>query len=162
MLFLPAILFSLTGCVYAYAVSPAYGGVWAVASLPWLLFLLLTSLRLDGEVGNARPSFGRMSWLGVYFPLWVLLLMVIMAHHVLPYVWEIKLYAEPGDSPDSSCDWHVLSRQAERLRNALGTAVNRIKERGGGSRVAGVAIDKTDETESGVKRREDDGESSLD
>lgn len=95
MLLLPSIFFSLTGGVYAHAVSPAYGKAWATASPPWLLFLLLVTLRLDGERGDARDVFGRMRWLGVYFPLWVFLMMLIAAHQALPYVWDVGVFRIP-------------------------------------------------------------------
>lgn len=99
MLLLPAILLTLTGGGYAHAVAPAYGKAWAAASLPWLTFLLLVCLRLDGEVGDSRPAFGRMRWLGVFFPLWILLCMIIAAHHVLPLVWDVEGYPEPANLP---------------------------------------------------------------
>lgn len=125
MLFLPAVLFSLAGGGYAHAVSPAYGNAWASSSLPWLLFLLLVTLRLDGDAGDAGPAFGRMSWLGIYFPLWVLILMLIGAHHVLPYVWKIEVFPEPYSIPGEKTGW--LLRLVERLRGA-GTAVFRKRK----------------------------------
>lgn len=99
MLLLPSMFFSLTGGGYAHAVSPAYGRAWAAASPPWLLFLLLVTLRLDGEQGDARDAFGRMRWLGVYFPLWVFLLMLIAAHQALPYVWDVDVFLMPPPTP---------------------------------------------------------------
>ena len=131
MLLLPSLVLSLTGGGYAHAVSPAYGKAWAAASLPWLLFLLLVTLRLDGERGDARPSFGRMKWLGIYFPLWVFLLMLIAAHHVLPYVWDIGVFRPPptaeeaadGEEKEKGRVRAWLSRVLGVLTGALGAAL---------------------------------------
>lgn len=132
MLLLPSLVFSLTGGGYAHAVSPAYGKAWAAASLPWLLFLLLVTLRLDGERGDARPGFGRMKWLGVYFPLWVFLLMLIAAQHALPYVWDIGVFRPPPTAEGGGGDGEEkgkgrlrvwLSRALGALTGALGAAL---------------------------------------
>lgn len=120
MLLLPSMLFSITAGGYAHAVSPAYGIAWAAASPPWLLFLLLVTLRLDGAAGDASPAFGRMRWLGVYFPLWVLVVMVIAAYCVLPYVWDIEVFPEASDTPGGG-GWqarllHLVRRGRDVLR----------------------------------------------
>lgn len=149
MLLLPSILFSLTGGGYAHAVSPAYGKAWAAASLPWLLFLLLVTLRLDGERGDARPGFGRMRWLGVYFPLWIFLLMLIAAHQALPYVWDIGVFRPPpaaaereeagdGKEKEKGRVRVLLSRVLGVLTGALEAALAARKERGG-EKVAAAA-----------------------
>lgn len=149
ILLLPSIVFSLTGGGYAHAVSPAYGKAWAAASLPWLLFLLLVTLRLDGERGDARPGFGRMKWLGVYFPLWIFLLMLIAAHQALPYVWDIGVFRPPppageeaGDGEEEKEKGRVgafLSRVLGVLTGALGAARAAREERKGGKIAAADA-----------------------
>lgn len=130
MLLLPAALFSITGGGYAYAVAPAYGTAWAMGSFPWLLFLLLVSLRLDGDPRDASAGFGRMKWLGVYFPLWVLLLMVIAAHHVLPYVWDVDVFSEPS-STQGDAIW--FRRFMDRVQQAMATTKGKNAGKRGGS-----------------------------
>lgn len=149
MLLLPSIVFSLTGGGYAHAVSPAYGKAWAAASLPWLLFLLLVTLRLDGERGNARPGFGRMKWLGVYFPLWIFLLMLIAAHHALPYVWDVGVFRPPPTAEEEAGDGEEkkkgrvrawLSRFLGALTGALWAALA-AREARRGEKVTAAAVD---------------------
>ena len=158
MLLLPSLVFSLTGGGYAHAVSPAYGKAWAAASLPWLLFLFLVALRLDGERGDARPGFGRMKWLGVYFPLWVFLLMLIAAHHALPYVWDIGVFGPPPAEGQGGGDGEAkkkgrvrvwLSRVLCALSGALGAALA-AREARRGERVVADAADDTGAGEDAV------------
>lgn len=158
MLLLPSMLFSLTGGGYAHAVSPAYGKAWAVASSMWLLFLLLVVLRLDGERGDARPAFGQMRWLGVYFPLWVFLLMLIAAHEALPYVWDIDVFRVPARPPSPPLEGEgggnnaggggrvrgVLSRLAGRLAGAIAARRERSRERAAAAAAAADAADAAD------------------
>lgn len=115
-------LFTLTGGGYAHAVSPAYGKAWAAASLPWLIFLLLVALRLDGEAGDASPVFGRMTWLAVFFPLWVLVCMIFAAHHVLPLVWDVQGFPEPANIPV----W--LTSLSYKVREAGGVMISAIRK----------------------------------
>ncbi|CAB1119633.1 unnamed protein product [Ectocarpus sp. CCAP 1310/34] len=157
MLLLPSMLFSLTGGGYAHAVSPAYGKAWAMASSLWLLFLLLVALRLDGERGDARPAFGKMRWLGVYFPLWVFLLMLIAAHEALPYVWDIDVFQLPARPPPPPLGGEgggnnaggggrvrgVLSRLAGRLTGPIAARRERSRER---TAAAAAAPDTADAT----------------
>lgn len=124
MLLLPAILFTLTGGGYACAVSPAYGKFWAAASLPWLIFLLLVALRLDGEAGDAVPAFGRLRWVVVFFPLWVLLCIIIAAHHVLPLVWDVEGYPDPATIRVS------LMSLSSKVREAVDTIILAIRRAG--------------------------------
>lgn len=131
MLLLPAVLFSITGGGYAYAMAPAYGTAWAVGSVPWLLFLLLASLRLDGDPGDASTGVGRMKWLGIFFPLWVLLLMVVAAHHVLPYVWDIDVFPEPSSDTQGDVRW--LSRLMGRVQQAVGAMKGKLGRKRDGS-----------------------------
>lgn len=121
MLLLPASLFSLKGGGYAYAVSPAYGRAWAISSVPWLLFLLLVSLRLDAAAGDASPIFGRMRWLVIFFPLWVLLSLLFMGHHVLPLVWEIEGNPEPAKVPS------YVSRTVARVCVNVWTGITMVR-----------------------------------
>lgn len=148
-------LFSITGGGYAHAVSPAYGIAWAAASPPWLLFLLLVSLRLDGAAGDANPAFGRMQWLGVCFPLWVVIVMVIAAYCVLPYVWDIEVFPEASDTPGGLQVW--LSRLAGRGRDAMGEAVRAGGRKGGDAITVGVDDSGKQGSQNGVGR---DGDSS--
>lgn len=134
-------LFSVTGGGYAHAVSPAYGIAWAAASPPWLLFLLLVTLRLDGAAGDASPTFGRMRWLGVYFPLWILVVMVIAAHCVLPYVWDIEVFPEASDAPGEGWWQAWLSRLMERGRDALRAR----RRKGAGADATTVGVDDDDD-----------------
>lgn len=154
MLLLPSMLFSITGGGYAYAVSPAYGIAWAAASPPWLLFVLLVSLRLDGAAGDASPVFGRMQWLAVFFPVWLVTLMVIAAFCVLPYVWDIEVFPEASNTPGA---WQVwLSGLAGRVRRAIGQTV---RARG---RTGGDAVGVDDGGEQGSQNENGrDGDSSL-
>lgn len=156
MLLLPSMLFSLTGGGYAHAVSPAYGKAWAMASSLWLLFLLLVALRLDGERGDARPAFGQMRWLGVYFPLWVFLLILIAAHEALPYVWDVDVFRVPAPPPPPPLEGEgggdnaggrvrgVLSRLAGRLAWAIAARRERAQERAAAAAAAAAASDAAD------------------
>ncbi|CAM9492425.1 unnamed protein product [Ectocarpus fasciculatus] len=162
MLLLPSMLFSLTGGGYAHAVSPAYGKAWAVASSLWLLFLLLVALRLDGERGDARPAFGQMRWLGVYFPLWVFLLMLVAAHEALPYVWDVDVFRVPAPPPPPPSPLEgegggsaggrvreVLSRLAGRLAASIAARRERARERAAAAAAAGAAAVAADAAAAG-------------
>lgn len=124
MLFLPGLSFCLTVGGYAHAGSPAYGKAWAAASLFWLLFLLLASLRLDGKADDLSPAaFGGMKWLGVFSPLWVFVMLVMAGHHVLPHVWDVEVFPPAGRQSDLSLQTREvmawLSGLVGRLRSAI-------------------------------------------
>lgn len=121
VLFLPGVFFCLTVGGYAHAVSPAYGKAWAAASLFLLLFLLLASLRLDGKAGGLSPAaLGGMKWLGVFSPLWIFVLLVMVGHHVLPYVWDVEVFPSAEGQND-------LSLQAREVMTWLSGLVGTIR-----------------------------------
>lgn len=164
MLFLPALLLTLTGGGYAHAVAPAYGKAWTAASLPWLIFLLLVCLRLDGEGGDSSPAFGRMRWLGVFFPLWILLCMIIAAHHVLPLVWDVEGCPEPANLPP----WLIRlggvikgrqSAMESRIREAMKKKKQALfKEDGGGRGDAAALVVKKEDGREEENRDHEGGE----
>lgn len=126
MLFLPGVSFCLTLGGYAHAVSPAYGKAWAAASLFWVLFLLLASLRLDGEAGDVSPTaLGGMKWLGVFSPLWIFVLMVMAGHHVLPHAWDVEVFPPAGGQNDLSLQAREVMAWLSGLVGTLKSAISR-------------------------------------
>lgn len=97
----------------------------------------------------------------MYFPLWLLVIMVIAAYCVLPYVWDIEVLPETSDIPGGW--WQAwLSRLAGRGRDTMGET-NRRPRGPKGADVTTVGVD--DDDDSGEQDSQDgvghDGNSSL-
>ncbi|CAM9564701.1 unnamed protein product [Chrysoparadoxa australica] len=86
---LPAALFSAVAYPYVLGVKPFYATVWRYMSAPWILFLLLLSVKLDARDGY-RTLGGRWSWFIVYAPLQLCALGVAVLVYLLPRIWEVE------------------------------------------------------------------------
>ena len=82
--FVPYFLYILPASLWLYLVKPAYAACFLLLSAPFVLFLLLLSLKVDLQLDT-------MPWFIVLVPMYVFLAMIVALHLLLPYIGDHEL-----------------------------------------------------------------------